>query len=662
MMFATTDLETTNKESFKRIANPFDLANRIVLLAFKLKGCDPIVLDKVDLSYLSSVDVLIGHNFKFDMLYLWDYPRFQEWLLKGGRIFDTMKAQYILDAQKPESLALDILAPKYGGTKKTKVSKLMKAGRCFSEIYRKYPKTAKKYAASDVINTELVAMQQLKLLHKNGQLNLSKALMDSILATTEMEFNGLYVDKEVHKELKTAKIYEIADKLAELEKQVSSIWPCPDVKFNPSSNDQISLLFFGGQIKYKVKRPMSDPITGSEIIFKSGKNIGQVRNKMTDAILLFPKLIEPNKLTKPVKKDGFYQVNDDVVSKIATKKGKAAKIAQLLIDYRAATKELSTYYEGFEECIQADSCIHGSLNQCVTDTGRLASSKPNLQNLPRKGTSKFKKIFTSRYGENGVLIEADFKQLEVVAAAFLSGDEILKAEINLGVDLHYANAEWKYQKPREQITDDERTLVKRQTFQLLYGATAYALALSVGCTKEEAQAFIDGFYAKYKGIAAWHKKLEKDVYRNAVISENGLRTSIYTNITGRKLKFKEVIRKNGCREFNLPDIKNYPVQEFATASIVPIQFGKLYRALLPHRDKVLLINTVHDSVISDCKKEFAFETCKIIENVLQYSRWMKELWNIDFDLPLKVDISIGNSWYDLIKANTYFELNSHLAK
>jgi DNA polymerase-1 len=657
MIFATTDLETTNKISFKRIANPFDKDNRIVLLAFKLKGCNPVVLDKVSLSYLSDVDVLIGHNFKFDMLYLWDYPRFQDWLLRGGRIFDTMKAQYILEAQKPESLALDILAPKYGGTKKTKVSKLMKAGKCFSEIYNKYPKTAKKYAASDVVNTELVAIEQLKLLHKNGQLNLAKGLMDSVLATTEMEFNGIYVNREIHKALKIEKIYEIADLLAALQLAVHTNWPNNLVNFNPASNDHISLLFFGGQIKYKEKQPIWDLPNNQPLRIKTGKNAGLIKYKNVVLNYTFLQIVEPNKITKPVKKPGFYQVDDAVITKISLKRGAVGNIAKLLLAYRAATKELGTYYEGFEACIQADSCIHGSLNQCVTGTARLASSKPNMQNMPRKGTSKFKMIFTSRWGKDGVIIEADKKQLEVVAAAFLSGDVVLKAEINSGVDMHYNNAEWVYKKPKEQVTDDERTLVKRQTFELLYGASPFGLARSVGCTEEEAKAFIDGFYTKYKGIAAWHKKLENEVYRNAKMSDDGLRTSIYTNISGRKLKFKEVIRKNGSREFNLPDIKNYPVQSFATGDIVPVQLGRLYRALLPHRDKVLLINTVHDSVLLDCKKEFAEETCKIIKNVLEYSRWMKELWNIDFDLPLKVDISIGNSWYDLIKEDKYFSLN-----
>lgn len=659
MIFATLDLETTNKESFKRIANPFDRDNKIVLLAFKTKGCDPVVLDKVDLSNLFNVDVLIGHNFKFDMLYLWDYPRFQQWLLNGGRIFDTMQAQYILEAQKPESLALDILAPKYGGTRKTKVSKLIKAGICFSEIYRKYPKIAKRYAGFDVINTELVAIEQLKLLHKNGQLNLAKALMDSILATTEMEYNGMYVNSEIHKELKTAKIYEISDKLASLEKEVNSIWPCPAVKFNPGSNDHISLVFFGGQIKYKVKKPVLDEDTGIVKLVKTGKYAGQEKLQLMPAVCIYTPLVVPTRFTKPVKKAGFYQVDDSVVSKLATKRGKVGNIAKLLLDYRALVKELSTYYESFERCIQPDRCVHGSLNQCVTDTGRLASSKPNLQNLPRKGTSKFKQVFTSRFANEGVLIEADFKQLEVVAAAFLANDLIMKTEILSGVDMHLLNAEWVYKKPKEQVTDDERTRVKQQTFQLLYGATAYSLSLSVGCSVEAAQTFIDGFYAKYKGVAKWHRELVVTIYGNAQFSSDGLRTSLYKNITGRLLKFKEVVRKYGNVEFNLPDIKNYPVQSFATGDIVPVQLGRLFRALLPYRDKVLLINTVHDSVLLDCKKEFAEEACKIIKNVLEYSSWMKDLWNIDFDLPLNVDISIGNSWYDLIKASVYFNLNSH---
>lgn len=660
MTYAVLDLETTIKESFKRKANPFDHDNRIVLFGYKKSDSTFGISEKVDFDFLSSIKTIVGHNIKFDLLYLWDYPRLQEWLKNGGRIFDTIVAEYILQAQKPDSLALDDLAPKYGGSRKNRISALIKAGKCTSYLYKKYPKSMRKYLEGDLLNTEIVMLAQLKLLKKEGQLNLAKALMDSVLAITEMEFNGLYINQYIHGLLRNQIRFEIREKLAALENEVTKIWPPISVAFNPASNDHISLLFFGGELKYKMHQKIIDG-SGNHVVYKTGNKKGQFKYKLYNGVQNLTGLISTNKLTRPVKKLGFYKVDDSVISKIATKKGKAAKTAQLLLEYRALKKEQSTYYEAFGELIQSDGCIHGSLNQCVTDTGRLASSKPNIQNLPRKGTSHFKKIFTSRFEEAGMIMEADMKQLEVVAAAFLSNDVLLKEEIKSGVDLHYTNAEWVYKKPKEQITDDERTLVKRQTFQLLYGATPYGLAKSVGCSEEEARLFINGFYTKYKGVADWHKKLEYDVYRSAKVPENGnFRSSIYKNITGRKLKFTEVQRKNGSIEFNLPDIKNYPVQSFATGDIVPIQLGRLYRALLPYRDKVLLINTVHDSVLLDCKKKFAYETCKILKSVLEYSRWMKEIWNIDFDLPLKVDIKIGNNWYDLIDYNEYFKQNQDL--
>lgn len=659
MAYAVIDLETTSKQSFKRIANPFDANNRVVLLGTLINN-NIGIWDKPVLGFTAcDIKTLVGHNIKFDLLYLWDYPRLQEWIAKGGKIFDTMVAQYILDGQKPEALSLDILAPKYGGTKKTGISKLIKAGRCPSELYSKYPKAMRRYLEGDLINTEIVLNKQLNLLNKNGQLPLAKIIMDSVLATTEMEFNGLYVNKEIHKDLKTKKIYDIADKLSLLEKEVAPIWPTAKIKFNPGSNDHVSLLFFGGEIKYKEKQEVIKE-DGTPLLIKSGVNAGKAKTKIVQSTYVFNPNVTSEKVTKPVKKAGFFQVDDGVISKLGKKKGRYGNIARLLLNYRAANKELNTYYEGFEKCIQPDSCIHGSLNQCVTDTGRLASSKPNLQNMPRKGTSEFKRIFTSRFGDDGVLIEADFKQLEVVAAAFLSNDAVMRQEIAGGVDIHLLNAEWVYQKPKELVTDDERTLVKQQTFQLLYGATAYALSLSVGCSEEAAKAFISGFYAKYKGVAAWHKYLEMEVYKSAKTTpDSPLRQGMFKSITGRIYKFEEVQKRNGAIEFNLPDIKNYPVQGFATGDVVVAQLGRLYRALLPYRDKVKLINTVHDSVLLDCKKEFAEKTCKILQDVLEYRGWMMELWKIDFDLPLRVDISIGTSWFDLIKSGAYFELNSH---
>jgi DNA polymerase-1 len=654
MTYCVLDLETTNKTTYKRMANPFDTDNRIVLLGYKIKGQEVVIQNKVDLSFLSSVDVLVGHNIKFDLLYLWDYPRFQEWLANGGRVFDTMIAEYILQAQQATSLKLDELAPKYGGTHKdVEVSTMIKNGICPSTIDQK---RLAEYLVGDVENTEIVLTKQFNLLKQHGQLQLAIAVMDSVLTTSEMEYNGLYVNRPRLKELKTKKIYEIVDLENELQKIIKRHWTAP-VKFNPASNDHVSVLLFGGVVKNKERvEVLKDGVPET---FKTGQNAGKVKTRLENKEYKIDGLVFHNGLTQPVQKAGFYKVDEDVVTKVGNKGGKAGTIARLITQFRSASKELNTYYEGFNKYIDEEGIIHGSLNQTVTFTGRLSSSKPNLQNIPREGTCEFKDVFVSRY-PNGVIIEADFKQLEVVAAAFLSKDQILQREMIQGVDIHLANGEWVYGKPSSEISSEERTLVKVQTFQLLYGASAYALAMAVGCTEDEAQGFIDGFYGKYQGVRKWHSELALEVFSSArQIPGTPIREGFYKSITGRSYKFTQFKKKSGEITFNLPDIKNYPVQGFATADIVVAQLGRLYRALQPYREHIKLINTVHDSVLLDCKEEYALRACQLLKDVLECTEWMNQAWNISFNLPLRVDISIGKSWYDLIKYHRYLELNSH---
>ena len=188
------DLETTIIRSFKRFCNPFDKRNRIVVCAFLLQGEDPEIQHNEDSYYLplDKCNFLVGHNVKFDLLYMWDNPELQQWLKDGGRVWDTMTAEYLLTAQQAKYVSLDKLTEQYGGElKDDRITQLFKAGRGPDTID---PEMLLPYAENDVVNTETIVIAQSERARKKHMMPIILAYMDHYLALSEMEYKGLYFD------------------------------------------------------------------------------------------------------------------------------------------------------------------------------------------------------------------------------------------------------------------------------------------------------------------------------------------------------------------------------------------------------------------------------------------------------------------------------------
>jgi DNA polymerase-1 len=232
-------------------------------------------------------------------------------------------------------------------------------------------------------------------------------------------------------------------------------------------------------------------------------------------------------------------------------------------------------------------------------------------------------VFVSRF-EGGKILEADFAQLEFRAAAYLSQDGVAIEEVSTGFDVHAYTA--------KVITDagqpTDRQTAKAHTFAPLYGATGF------GRTKAEA-AYYEHFTDKYKGIAAWHSRLAKEA----------IATQKICTPSGREFSFPDVVRKASGRVSYFTQIKNYPVQSFATADIVPI--------VLIHIDDLLtdmqscIVNTVHDSIVIDVHPE---EEQKVLDVINETNKVLKDLitmrWGIDFNVPLLLESKIGPNWLD----------------
>src|SRR6056300_924259 len=284
---------------------------------------------------------------------------------------------------------------------------------------------------------------------------------------------------------------------------------------------------------------------------------------------------------------------------------------------------LSSFVEGINTYTKADGKLHVRLLQHRTATGRFSGADPNMQNMPRGGTFPVKKVFISRW-EGGQVLEADFAQLEFRAAAYLSQDKVAMDEVSTGFDVHSYTS--------KVITDagqpTSRQDAKAHTFAPLYGATGF------GRSKAEA-AYYEHFTEKYTGIKAWHSRLAKEA----------VTTGIIKTPSGREFSFPDVKRRRNGSVTHFTQIKNYPVQSFATADIVPLILLKIDDLLKTIQSCV--VNSVHDSIVIDVHPNEERQVLDIITHVnSQMNSLIETHFGIEFNVPLLLEAKIGNNWLD----------------
>jgi len=263
------------------------------------------------------------------------------------------------------------------------------------------------------------------------------------------------------------------------------------------------------------------------------------------------------------------------------------------------------------------------LLQHRTATGRFSGADPNMQNMPRGGTFPVKKVFVSRW-DGGQILEADFAQLEFRVSAFLSQDKTAMKEIEDGFDVHSYTASV-ISDAGEKISRQE---AKAHTFAPLYGATGF------GRTTAQAT-YYKQFNEKYKGIALWHSKLAKEA----------IGTGKITTPSGREFAFPDVRRNSFGKVSHFTQIKNYPVQSFATADIVPLVLLEIDKNL--SNLESCIVNTVHDSIVIDVHPNEVDKIKFIIKSMNEIiTDLVSQHFKIDFNVPLLLEAKIGNNWLD----------------
>jgi len=639
--FAAIDVETTlNGNEDIGLAHPMHPDNKVVAYGICEDLLPITTYDKDEfaenLYMLNNNVVLCGHNISFDLMYLYKSDGEEihdlKTILQSHKIWDTQLAEYILSGQRTKFSSLDELSVKYGlPVKDDGIKKYFQAGLGSDKIP---PEELTPYLEQDVINTKAIAHLQYDRAVETGQLTLIETQMEALHATTEMQFNGLHIDKTRLDEYTV----EVVDKFVEVKLNLEELAEGHVEDIN--SPKQWSQFFFGGKKKVKVKEEVG--------VYKNGNT----KYKLVEKTVVIKPFInyvpDPEKVSA---KTGQISVDDTVLNDMLkhTFDPTAIAIINSLLKYRELAKQLSTYVQGLSKHIIEDF-IHGKLNHTATVTGRLSSTNPNLQNI---SNNPIKQIFNSRYTD-GVIIEVDFNQLEVVALAHVTNDKQLIKDIGGGADIHselYKDMFGRYP------TKEERKPFKSRTFQLIYGAGAKAISKQAGCTLDEAKKFVDVFYGRYKEVAKWHTEFAAMVEKCATndLNEDGFRekfrTYVHQTETGRKYCFSEYYNEDSWStrmyNFSPTEMKNYPVQGLATGDIVPMMLGIIFRQLIG-RDDVKMVNTVHDSLMFDVMSDSADAFITEITTILQCTHmYFEETFKKPLALKLNAGASIGKNWFDM---------------
>jgi DNA polymerase I-like protein with 3'-5' exonuclease and polymerase domains len=288
---------------------------------------------------------------------------------------------------------------------------------------------------------------------------------------------------------------------------------------------------------------------------------------------------------------------------------------------------LDSFVKGFETWTRSDGILHTQFTQCVTATGRLSSTSPNMQNAPKRGFP-VRKAVVSRF-ENGTVVEADFSSVEFVLAGELSRDTQIISDVINGKDLHKQTATIINQCDVSEVTKEQRQAVKAHSFAPVYGSTGNQYE---GHTKQ----YYTEFFEIYKGLAEYHKRLANGVLKNGIVQTP----------SGRQFFWPNVKRLKGNRTTFYTQIVNYPVQSSA-ADLMLLSCVRAFRKFKELKLKSLLVLTVHDSIVCDVypgeleqvKEALTWAMVGVTEEAAQR-------WDYTFALPLEIEISGGKNWLE----------------
>ena len=666
---------TTIKRNNKLMLDPFESENSLTMVGMlNHSGENIITFDhseqqptteggSIVQNILDDTHLLVMQNAVHDLTWLWESG-----FTYTGDIFDTMLGAYIIQRGQKEPLSLEYLAERY----KCDTQKMGTLKDYFNKGYttRDIPHAElSQYLSADLHATmELYKKLDYKLTQEDKGLESTVKLTNQICVQLARIYQrGFNVNTDALEEVRKEFEQEKQELLTQLQSQVHELMG--DRPINLNSPEQLSWIIYSrkphdkpmwansfeprftdsqfksvvkknSDVLYKQKARQCTVCKGTGKVRKTKKNGKPFVNtskclecKAAGYLFTDTKDVAGLKFMAPnpdwVSAHGFSTSKDNLIKLETSARERnfqdAVVFLQRVRRLSALDTYLSSFVEGISTHIKSDGMLHVQLLQHRTGTGRLSGANPNMQNMPRGGTFPVKKVFVSRFN-NGLIMEADFAQLEFRTAAFLAQDETAMQEIADGFDVHAYTA--------KVITDagqpTSRQEAKEHTFAPLFGASGY------GRTKAEAT-YYTHFNDKYKGITKWHRKLGNEALRFLKI----------TNISGRQYAFPDVTRRHSGVPTHFPMIKNYPVQGFATGDVVPVVLNEMHERL--RHMKSCLFYTVHDSMVVDVHPDEKDLVLSIVWTLNQdLNKIIEETYGIDMNVPMLLEAKIGDNWLDTV--------------
>ena len=336
-------------------------------------------------------------------------------------------------------------------------------------------------------------------------------------------------------------------------------------------------------------------------------------------------LFEDLKLPHGKKNKTGYSTNVEVLEKLA----KDYEICRDILDYRAYTKLISTYVNGMHEYVDQNNFIHPLYKQALTNTGRLSSVEPNIQNMPIR-TEKgqlIREIFVSRF-DNGVIISADYSQIELRILASMSNDPIMIKAFNEGIDIHTKTASQVFDVPVEEVTKEMRRTSKAINFGIIYGMSSWGLSSELGISPVEANRFIEKYFLNFSKA--------KETLDRFVLNahNNGYSKTLF----GRLRYIPELNDKNkAVVAFGERTAMNSPIQGTA-ADIIKIAMNKVEERLEQENLKTVMIAQVHDELVFDVPFDEIEKVKTIVKEVMEGA--------VKLNVKLESSVGVGKNWFE----------------
>ncbi len=512
----------------------------------------------------------VGQNIKYDWMVL-----ARNGVDPAGEVFDTMLASYLLNPAKRahslDQIALDFLD--YRTIPYSDVIKNAEDGG--KNGFAAVPlKQGVPYACEDADIT-LMAWQALKKEIEQAGLDklMDEVEMPLVAVLMEMEITGICVDAERLKSLSVS-----------FEKRLKAL--------------KQSIFLSAGE----------------EFNINSSQQLGSI---------LFEKLNLP--VQKKTKKKTGYSTDVDVLTKLAP----MHELPDLILKYRTLAKLKSTYTDALLDLIHPETGrVHTSFNQTITATGRLSSSRPNLQNIPIRGDAglEIRKAFIPRAG--WMLVAADYSQIELRILAHYSDDDILIKAFRDEEDIHTRTATEVFQVFPSFITADLRRQAKTINFGIIYGMSPYGLSKELNISRKMAQQYINSYFARYKGVKRFIDQTIKSAAETGKTSTLLGRVRLLPDINSPKKTLREYAERTAV---------NTPIQGTA-ADLIKLAMIRVRRAFKDKGLKSVMLLSVHDEIIFETPPEELEEAGELVRGIMEHVMNLK--------VPLKVNLGFGKNWVE----------------